>query len=110
TVPNSSARWRSTRASSCSVTSAAPRVSLSLWPNRSADASLPRGAGASECANGSQLDVGPDEPVVPGSDPGQPVRGGFGADEAEQGRTGLGLRGVRRPVGDADFLEEVAAV
>ncbi len=28
----------------------------------------------------------------------------------EQARTGLGLRGVRRPVGDGDFLEEVTAV
>jgi hypothetical protein len=45
TVPNSSARWRSTRASSGSVTSAAPRASASPWPNRSADASLPRDGG-----------------------------------------------------------------
>jgi hypothetical protein len=47
TAPNSSARWRSTRASSGSATSAAPRASSSPWPNRSADASVPRGAGAS---------------------------------------------------------------
>jgi catechol 2,3-dioxygenase-like lactoylglutathione lyase family enzyme len=43
TVPNSSARWRSTRVPSGSATSAAPRASSSPWPNRSADASLPRG-------------------------------------------------------------------
>ncbi len=34
---------RSTRASSCCATSAAPRASSSPWPSRSADASLPRG-------------------------------------------------------------------
>src|ERR1700730_11482221 len=45
------------------------------------------------------------KPSSPGSDPGQPARGGLGADEAEQARARLGLRGVRRPVGDADFLE-----
>ena len=39
------ARWHSTRASSCSVTSAAPRASSSPWPNRSADASLLRDSG-----------------------------------------------------------------
>src|SRR5258705_494696 len=42
TARNSSARWHSTRASSCSATSAAPRASSSPWPNRSADASLLR--------------------------------------------------------------------
>src|SRR6201996_7173950 len=57
-----------------------------------------------------QLDVGPDEPVVLGGDPGQPVRGGLGADEAEQTRARLGLGLVRRPVGDADLLEEVLAI
>src|ERR1700745_4068175 len=36
-----------------------------------------------------QLDVGPDEPIVPRSDPGQPARGGFGAYEAEQTRARL---------------------
>jgi catechol 2,3-dioxygenase-like lactoylglutathione lyase family enzyme len=45
TAPNSSARWHSTRASSCSATSAAPRASSSPWPNRSADASLLRDSG-----------------------------------------------------------------
>ena len=45
TAPNSSARWRSSRASSGSATSAAPRASSSPWPNRSADASLPRDGG-----------------------------------------------------------------
>jgi catechol 2,3-dioxygenase-like lactoylglutathione lyase family enzyme len=42
-APNSSARWRSTRASSGSATSAGPRASSSPWPNRSADASLQEG-------------------------------------------------------------------
>jgi hypothetical protein len=36
-APSSSARWRSTRTSSGSAISAAPRASSSLWPNRSAD-------------------------------------------------------------------------
>jgi AAA domain len=39
TAPSSWARWHSTRASSGSATSAAPRASSSPWPNRSADAS-----------------------------------------------------------------------
>jgi hypothetical protein len=38
TAPNSSARWHSTRAPSCSATSAAPRASSLPWPSRSADA------------------------------------------------------------------------
>jgi hypothetical protein len=47
TAPNCPAMWRSTKASSSSAFSAAPQASSSLWPNRSADAILPRGAGAS---------------------------------------------------------------
>jgi catechol 2,3-dioxygenase-like lactoylglutathione lyase family enzyme len=39
-APNSSARSHSTRASSCSATSAAPRASSWPWPNRSANACL----------------------------------------------------------------------
>src|SRR2546428_13874992 len=46
TAPNSSARWRSTRASTGSATSAAPQASSSPWRNRSADAgSAARGGG-----------------------------------------------------------------
>ena len=37
TAPNSSARWRGTRTSTCSATSAVPRASSSGWPNSSAD-------------------------------------------------------------------------
>jgi hypothetical protein len=38
TVPNSSARWRSTRTAAGSATCVAPRASSSPWPNRSANA------------------------------------------------------------------------
>jgi hypothetical protein len=47
-----------------------------------------------------QLDVGPDEPVILGGDPGQPAGGRLGADEAEQPRARLGAGGTGRPVGD----------
>src|ERR1700688_4642857 len=43
-----------------------------------------------------QLDVGPDEAVILGGDPGQPVGGRLGADKAEQARARLGLRGIGR--------------
>src|SRR5260370_23700199 len=68
-----------------------------------------RGPGRSEVIAG-QLDVGPDETIVPGSDPGQPARGGPRADEAEPAPTGLGFRRFRPPVRDADLLPEHTAL
>jgi hypothetical protein len=47
-TPNSSARWRSSRVSTGSATSAAPRAPSLPWPNRSADASLLRGGPAAD--------------------------------------------------------------
>ena len=67
------------------------------------------GPGRSEVIVG-QLDVGSDEAVIFGGYSGQPAGGGLGPDEAEQARARLGLGSVRRPVGDADFLEKVGAI